>query len=295
MRLYVFSFFLLTSHLAYAQIEFAPLGAIWHYHWSPFLGPTYYITTYPLEVTGLDTVQGIPCSRLVGTSGCASEMDFPYLLHQENEKVYRSINGSFHLLYDFSAQTGEEWLVPNLNSSGNGYDTLIVRVDSVSYWNINGYTRKVQHVSYPNYYSGISLDWGELMIESIGNNYFMYPQVTFCDPPTGPLRCYQDNQIEYILGYPCDTTIYFSDVNNPTTSTLGLIRPNPASDIVFLPEDLAVDQILLYDFSGRLWLQQPLENDQQIALDALPEGFFIARFFQKGKLVGMDKLLIMRH
>jgi hypothetical protein len=289
--------FLIPLLLA-AQVEFAPLGATWYFEDnSPPL--PWKLAYIKVEVTGIDTIQGRACKRIESKNifggsdwGCSY---YAPLLHtfEKDGRVYAYQNGSFDLLYDFNATVGESWVIKTPPLIWG--DSLVVLVDSISFISVNGNLLKVQHVSNPGVPIGALLVWDSRIIESIGNTGFITPQWPTCDPWIFGLRCYQDDSLDlHFVTFPCDSTKSYIATQEPVLSS-GLFTPNPVmGNTVVLSEAIDADRVMLQSTLGATEKAFLIRQDRTLEIIDLEPGVYFATLFQGTRLVGTDKLVILR-
>ncbi|MDQ3016737.1 MAG: hypothetical protein M3R25_08500 [Bacteroidota bacterium] len=226
-----------TSYLK-AQ-EWFPQGASWYYSQTIFIeGETY----AHFEVVGEITIQGKNCKIISGRCACQSSND--YILYQEGDKIYslHSEADSFRLLYDFSLVAGDTLIFRGEpEPGGDGY----FLIDSVTTIQLGSQNLRVQHITHLSY----GLEWGNKIIERIGSNGCLYPQVSFCDPLTGGLRCYEDDQIGLINFQspprPCD---YTTTATTDLSKTVAIkVYPNPASISLHVEAELPIVKLVLFN------------------------------------------------
>jgi len=298
MRKTIFLFSLLSPLFLFSQVEFAPLGAVWHYEW-PQLGAPIATKFVRVEVADTVTIQGKSCKKIVSTmGGCPDTWWEEVYIYEENGKVYRLLDSTFQLFIDFSAGPGETWAAITKPQSGN--DTLFVHVDSVSFVTHNGLQLKVQHVSYPNlsigFPEGSLMEWGHTFTERIGNSTFFYPQIGVCDPHVGGIRCYSDDTLDVrFVNYACDTIVPFSSVNDlENLPRYGLLFPNPANSTVSFSPDFEADEVVFQNLVGTTLLRRRVGADRELEIGSLNAGVYLVYFYQGNKLAGIDKLLVAR-
>ena len=104
-------------NLIHTQIEFAPVGAMYHYlgeyqidNTGPFIP---YITT--MSVLSDTTINGQSCRKVSGGMQWRCDNSFnPYFyMYEEEGRVYHlnASTSNFELLYDFNKKPGESWRV----------------------------------------------------------------------------------------------------------------------------------------------------------------------------------------
>jgi hypothetical protein len=281
-----------------AQVEFAPLGATWYFEDnSPPL--PWKLAYIKVEVTGIDTIQGRACKRIeskhiLGGSDWGCSFYAP-LLHtfQKNGLVYANHDGDFHLLYDFDALAGESWVIPNPPIAWG--DSLVVVVDSVSFVTVNGNVLKVQHVSNPGLGPGELLQWGSEIIEGIGNTGYITPQYPTCDPWIYGLRCYEDDSLDlHFVTFPCDSTKSYVATQAPVLRG-GFFTPNPVTgNTVVLSEEIDADRVVLQNTLGAPAKTFLLSQGHTLEIENIEPGVYFATLFLDARLVGTDKLVVLR-
>ena len=252
----LFAAIILVNNNARAE-NFAPVGAIWYYTFilSPFppMGTSYtkFESTKDTVVNGWDCKK-IELSRTYDCSGNIVNTIQYYILYSIDNKVYEIENNQQYLLYDFSKNAGEYWVMPK-------YDNITVYVDSVR--NIvltNGQTRRVQYVHnsssiYPWRFTG-------RIIENIGFETFLFPlpDIVPC-PGGGPIRCYYESGIiVHSELLPCDYSTV--GINKLDVEQDGILVKNPINhqidiqitDVSLLP----IQTIAVYNNLGKLICQQ---------------------------------------
>jgi len=279
-----FTLAFLFPFLLAAQVEFAPVGATWYYNgWAEF--PTT-LTYFKMEVDGIDTIQGRLCKRITKDGNVPCSINGTSYFYQDGGKVYNFLDGDFHLLYNFDAVAGESWVIPTHNSSFQ--DSLTVLVDTVYNINIDGHILKVQ---------GLSSDfwWSNIIIEGIGNTQYMFPQVPVCDPVTGGLRCFKTDSLDlHFVSYPCDS-VGFSDTKEPLFR-IKAFHPNPVfENTVALSTDLEADHVVFHNALGTKASSFQIPVNKTLDLSGLAPGIYFASIFSGLKLVGTDKLVVLKN
>ena len=173
--------------------SFAPQGAEWYFHvWSqgPITQPPFYYIEK--SVTGIEEVQGHTCSVIDGYE----------LVYEEDGVVYwyNPSDDVFTVLYDFNAEVGDSWYCEIAD-----YYPCHVTVDSVGSVTWNGQTYRTQYVT------GYIDDWPTpimdgRIIEGIGYEKGLFPEVIIDGPEYEYMRCYLENgEMLYHEGdYDCD-------------------------------------------------------------------------------------------
>src|SRR5690606_25394958 len=147
MRKSLLFIFALISLSSLSQSIWTKGNAVWHYRFYN-VAETGYIKLWE---NGDTTLQGKQCTRLkaerhsfmiTGPNGGYFEAVSNYInssIYTSNDTVYYWDTDHFSILYDFSAQAGDQWL---LQTGGNPAfdcnDTSVVSVQSVGTVNIGG-------------------------------------------------------------------------------------------------------------------------------------------------------------
>jgi hypothetical protein len=189
----------------------------WYYDVHPFIGCFPCLIQFQnIKIIGDTIIQTKNCFILEKYSPgkiCDDMGSSREYLYQEEQTIYwyNKYIDEFTILYDFAAIKGESWQIKVSNCS------FTVQVDSISTITIDGFDRKVLHVSDErNYFTGS-------IIEQIGHTTSMFPKDIFysCDDVAcdsdfiNGLRCYLDNgEIRYKKGEAECDSVYQS---NPST------------------------------------------------------------------------------
>lgn len=233
----LFSLLCFTSVNTTAQ-EWFPLGAYWHYNQIILLqGETY---SY-FEVVEELEINGREVKVISGTCNCGTEGGYFY---QEGDKIYLFNPGSLDsltILYDFTLVAGDTLTFKGDSLFGGDGKFLI---DSITEMQFGSEILRVQHITTLNPLIG----WGNKIIERIGANGCMYRQYAFCDPSTGGLRCYEDDEIGLInFQIPLRPCTYVTGTNNQTVEPVIIIFPNPASSSVYIQSAKPIERIILFN------------------------------------------------
>lgn len=85
-----------------------------------------------------------------------------------------------------------------------------------------------------------------------------------------------------------------NEVLNPGTSFQ--IYPNPVVDFarLILPEKVSATSLVLYNVNGELVRKQPVDNREiTFSREGLPAGIYILKLEQDGKVIGINKIIVM--
>ena len=242
MKTFTFAFgFLMLSVLCGAQ-NWAPVGATWYY--TEYFAFSPHIDYLRIESVKDTIIQGKACKELVKRHYliCSDRPDKEFT-YSENNKVYflDTIFNSFQTLYDFGANTGDQWMIKIKNYSNPSVpDTLFVHVDSTSYKTINGIQLKMQYVTY-HFHNEVDpgFAYSSVILDRIGDTLYMFdfwPSYYFaCDGNlSGGLRCYSDSVIgNYKTGIADSCNYVFTGINEKSSASVE-VYPNPVSDFIFI-------------------------------------------------------------
>ena len=268
--------------------DFAPLGAKWYYTEETYAPPK--IFPHIVEVLSKELYQGKLCSKLIGT-GPGSLPD-PCFVYTQNDTVYfySLLSNRFEMLYDFSAGVGDSWVIGGLLGDPGPFGSDTIVVDSMSQISINGMSLKVWHIS-----NTIMFDWGDRIIERIGNDGLFGPQYGLYDIMIWGLRCFEDQNVVYhFVPYPCDTIIITTGVTGLDLPEKVQVFPNPVRDKVniILEGEMSDCSFQVYDLTGKLVKRVPLPvASTEISLEDLPPAIYCWELASKGKRVKMGKLV----
>lgn len=305
-----------------AQVEFAPVGATWHYEYLPQFGGNAHLEFGKFVVSGDTVVNGKDC-RIVDlvTKPTGISQGDRVLLSQEGDKVYYVVDTSFHLLYDFSMEAGDSlWIRYPLEFAmafpawGDVPDTFgLFVVDSMWFTEINGQMRKTLYgmTSFENCDFPSCHFEGEF-IEGIGNLFWLLPHqigVDFHD--FFGLRCYEDEELGLYkrVEYDCDdpeVPVVMVHVDRASASESFPIRlilsPNPAREQMRLQLEGRIPEACRLEVSnlaGKVFYQAPLAASRGEALHLSvaewPGGLYVLQVWgPAGELLGVEKAVVVR-
>lgn len=243
----------------------APLGAKWSYSDVPFWPPGVN-TPRTIECVDDTLVEGKSCRIFSGTCNCDFGHTVP-ILYYEDEKVYYYVDSliGFTTLYDFAAGVGETWTF--IVHSSSLYDTTVFIVLEVGEEIINGDTLSFQYAKNVDEYA--NWQWGGKIYKNIGDNMCFYPQHAVADPWTGPIRCYEDSStmIKFV-DIPCDTSIFYDEINENRLEDLISFFPNPASSFITIttPQGEPALEVTIYNHLGQKVLTaKPVNNEVDVS------------------------------
>ena len=292
--------------IIFAQtVDFAPLGAKWYYSEEAFAPPPFGAFPHILEVVAKENYQGKLCSKIINTLGPASAtVPDPLYMYSQNDSVffYSLLSARFELLYDFTAEAGDSWVVGGL-STPHGIDSLRVEVDSVSQIVVSGHALKVLHTPCQLFF-----DWGctitgenastHFIIAGIGSTGFLTPDYGLYEGGPNGLRCYIDpgNDLHFVT-YPCDTTLVISATNDAHANANISVFPNPVYDHINVLLKINPDNTIfrLYDPLGRLVKQETMRAGMnRMDVENLLPGLYFGEIKIDGKTVKSSYLIKQR-
>jgi len=266
--------FLIAISCRISAQEFAPVGSIWHYD-EGTVSPEI-ITFQTIESVSDTSINGTPCRKMIRISRYSATPDTSYLyMYSVNDSVFFYIDNDFHLLYDFSATAGDT-ITLGYYTTQSGSPLLMV-IDSTGIIDINGQIRTLQDVTCGD---GISVEFGGIVIEGIGNINYMFPLLdNFVD---GPLRCYQDSITGlFINPYHLENGWNFQDcdqiitgINQPELITELNVFPNPTTHSLTITNLDRPAGFQLIDIHGRTVKSGKVIPSQAINLDDLVNGIY---------------------
>ena len=301
-----FSFSLCLGFMlpSYAQdMEWAPVGATWHYEYISVLGPEVSYTY--VESVESTFYQGQECKRLDGLfAGCSWPVPEEGLYtYKSNDSVYfyHPQLEEFKLLYDFGASVGDTWTVHNIALEEENPNSTEIRVDSTGVTTIDGIELRVLYTSMveypPDSPNEIYWGFGGKIIENIGGLNYLLPFYLSCDPWPAGMRCFQDESIFYqISEVECDAE-YTVSAGPEINSGHLKIAPNPAKDLVRLTWDGQAQpkKVQVYNPTGRLVRSiTPYIDGNRIEIDVsdFVPGYYLVKMQTTNAGVWTSKLII---
>lgn len=281
-----------------AQVEFAPIGAEWHYEYKCF-----WVTGYVNIKSESDTIiDGIKCKKLVKSRSIYNHItqDSSYYIlgyeyvTQINDSVMIYRYNKLRKLYDFNSEIGDTITFPgnknNMTEPEFMYgkavivDKGIVNVDGNDFKYIDIETINDLYGEYqsPWGFSAYGFDLSNTYVtricEKIGNMYgYLLPEAFYVadEEEGGELRCYSDNiisasfsdkQCDYIEIVSIDES-QFEDVE---------IFPNPTEGKIKIELKHDYNTINIYDNFGRVILScQTNNNSLNLDLSDYPSGLYL--------------------
>lgn len=213
-------------------------------------------------------------------------------IYSNEDTVFIYRHNQFYILYDFSAQPGDSWIVPETFSTqcdsvglvvvvatgdtlinGESYRYIILQGDSESDWEISG-----------------------KITERIGNiDGYMLPNPTCVIDfyEGGPLRCYFDNEVGLInigISPACD---YITGISGWYHEHQFKVYPNPCTNYIFLQGTIMPDKVVLLDINGlAIITHHRLQLPYSIDISGLKSGSYLLSIVVDNKKVSK---VIVKH
>ncbi len=277
----------------YAQsTDFAPLGAKWYYTEESYAPPR--ITPFIVEVVAKEMYAGKLCSKITSSKFHPStSLPEPCYLYTQNDTVffYSEMTNRFEMLYDFTATVGSAWVIGGLIATDPPFVSDTIVVDSLSSIIVNGASLKVWHI----HSNTNTIDWGNRIIEKMGNDALFAPRYGFFHIPVWGLRCFETPGMEYhLVPYACDTVYWTTSTSAPEYADKIKIMPSPFQEMISVTLELSLDnaQISLYNSAGVQVLTQNVSfGTTQINTERLPAGIYFYTIVEKGLVVQRGKAM----
>lgn len=244
--------FLLVCSISLTAQEFAPIGAEWNFQISYFSSPDLTVNTYRSEK---DTVINNKIYRVISRDYLTCNVSYfgdQYIRQSGDSIFWLDHNDNEFLLFDYSANVGDTWVLPLYDIDEFFYtDSIyVLTVDSIyNTNNLAGDSLKTFDVTLA--------EEGEMetnnivkarYFEYIGFEIGMFPEHSsgICDANyTNAINCYTDDNVGLLqireLPLGCD----YSDVSDVILDAV-MVYPNPFLDEVtinginFSPGDIKV-------------------------------------------------------
>ncbi|MBN8679299.1 MAG: T9SS type A sorting domain-containing protein [Chitinophagales bacterium] len=292
MKYLLLSLLLATTNLQAQNTDFAPVWARWTYSEQNF---ALKIVPYVLESVEKVNYEGKWCSRLkpVGLSDV-----FSFYISTENDTVYYYSNytNQFEMLYDFTAEVGDKWVIGGLPATIPDhplpYASDTITVDSISSLYLGGDTLKVWHIS-----NSFWFDWGDRIIEKVGNNQLFEPQFGLVEKYIWGLRCFENSEESYqFVSYPCDSIWSTINTTQVPLETLNIqVSPNPFQEKIQITVQPLEDthRFLLYNQLGVLIFHNDFETSFELETSTLPQGIYYWTVEREGRHIHRGACLKM--
>jgi len=271
-------------------------GATWHYGYGEGMDtPT--AGYEKLEVTG-DTIINSIEYRIINrirvySNETIQELENLYLRHdQVNDQVYRHLDSTEYLLYDFSAEKGDTIIVKAIDWGDISYSHLVV--DSIR---VEVFSDSIQRrVQYCHQINNFQFYFGGKRIEGIGSDMFLLPVNDLaCDAGcANHLRCFQDSKV--VITNPnieCDGLVTSSYQDFSLLEDIK-VYPNPAKDLLYIESKNAISTVTILDLNGSEISQKPVDCllKTSIEIQTMASGMYLIQVFFEDGLSETRKFLI---
>ncbi|WP_300663706.1 T9SS type A sorting domain-containing protein [Fluviicola sp.] len=259
--------FICVSSSTFSQSIWTKGNAVWHYYFYN-VGETGYTKLWE---AGDTTVLGITCtiikgvrhSFISGSDGSSFESisSLPTgAIYTSNDTVFYWDHdaGQFFVLYDFSAQVNDQWVLQTKEPYFGCNDTSSCVVESVGPVSLNGQNAIELTVS-------ATSDSPSELIGSINSRFgatgcYLFPFSRRCDDPglldldQVSILCFQDDSLYYNpSGGACEYYLGLDQLQDENVK----VYPNPTSGNLNVLSDVPVSNIEIFDSYGRLCLSKP--------------------------------------
>ena len=239
-----------------------------------------------LYINGDTIINGIKWFHLAGDGSCAfaNPDSLPYIREEESKWLIYDVNREAEsLLYDFNLEVGDSYIVETFGPNF----PIDVRIDSVTTITIDGNPHKVQYCSNP-IANMEGFFFAFEVIEGIGSTGYLFPQGNICDPHTGPIRCFTNNNefVDFDLDRDCDEVYILSNTENLKDERIVEIYPNPVSvngNLEVISSENIIE-IELLNINGKAIIRQK-PNTNVISLKLPESGFYVVLIKFKDKVL----------
>ncbi len=284
--------------------EWCPAGAIWHYGANFIFMSGYHLISYDKDTL----INSVPCKRLnksVFLTKAATSLLRKYengseYTYSDLNKVYIFKHNKVYTVYDFSANVGDLWIVPEIRRYTTCDTNGIVKVDSVGTITINGQTLRYIVVSQQDVAQ--QWDWNFKIIEKIDpvNGYLLPEKLEYCGmhldefPEGGKFRCYNDSASFFYtsnIAPFCDYVM--SDTEHKELVVTFSVYPNPSQGSFKLNIGNAVfDKITISDLAGNLIATLVSPFHDEIQINNLVLGIYMLSAMRGDKIFVRRKIII---
>ncbi|MBQ0128222.1 MAG: leucine-rich repeat domain-containing protein [bacterium] len=248
--------------------EFAPTHAEWYYE---IVNDNGSITYQQLQQEGDTVINHKDVKIIVRTNTLYDkhqEITHEYV-YEENNVVYwwnKTLN-EFTTLYDFAAETGDEWQIKA------GMGTITLHVDAVELVEYDGRTYKVLKVS----------DEGDLfsgnIVCGIGHVASFFPEKLMQKAlpfDVESLRCYwvNDNLILHMGTVDCDEILTVEENVSAQDSESIALYPNPTNGTLYIESQGDASIFSISNMLGQTVMTGNIADNQTIDVSRLDDGMY---------------------
>lgn len=280
-------------------------GAVWHYdiHVVPFMG----ILKYEYiddEMVGGQMCQHITAEQTLWTTDQnGNPQIYPWgggysdqYTYSNGDTVFWWVDDSFHILYDFGADIGDQWMLADHDPYSFDPmcgDTSYAKVVDKGTTVLNSQTyRWIELDTVPGSPLGLSGVYVERFGYTNGGSYGhggLFPHIRACDPmiiPETPglwLRCFEDESftlVNYTNGSSCEFVLNTMELSSEKFE----VYPNPSKGELQL-SGAGIKEVLILDASGRMMGEYILSQNEAIDISTLSNGLYLVQVtFESGEI-----------
>lgn len=241
--------------------------------------------TYYYKLKGDTTINNTAYKKMLSStdSNLVSSWQYIAALREDSlQRVYISqYNQPEKQLYNFNLQVGDTLHYTQMCT------LLVNAIDSIQL--INGeYRKRILFFNSPNY------QW----IEGIGSEDGpLYIYVLGCDVDfNAELNCFTENDTLKFKSANFNSC-YFSNVSlNENSKDKFYFSPNPANNFIYLNNTFQSKNLVitLNDLNGKAITIQTISKNSTIDISQLNNGVYVIHFFEKGKILQSQKLVVLK-
>jgi hypothetical protein len=275
----------LSTLSAYSQAAyFAPVGATWYYKSESIFTP---VGAYVMLKAEQDTlIEGKRCAIISITENYNQSAPYTYdstfIVTQDSLKIEYFTNGKFTTLYDFNAQKGDAWTI---EEGSNTNKVTVTATDSIN----------IQGQNYKRLFVNSDALGKDTVIEKIGGlrNFIPLFRAKRIGFVFSGINCYTDSTIAYKHNADsCETILHVGMAENVAANNIFSIYPNPAHSQINIKavNSQALEEITIYDYTGRIILQKQNYALNSLDIAHLPNGIYQMQVKYKGQLFNQSFL-----
>jgi hypothetical protein len=291
MKQIVFSLFCIFSISSFGQdVEWFELGTTWTFNHLMAFDSNQEEYLAEFEVTDITEFNGITCSKVESTQGglwCIS-VEPPYYFYESNDSIFYSTESMDNFELAFVFEGADSWVFHFMYQEFS--QEFLVSLLSSETISVEGFSLKRQELDY----SAIGEQFVDMpseieVIEFVGAlETFIIPFGTggACDGAYNiELRCFSSPTFDYLNPEFTSCTLSLDEVQKERQ----IFFPNPAEENISWAEP--IDQISIFDATGKLLLQKQINGEQSLSVEHLPSGFYTV-LFKDGDTIFSQKLII---
>lgn len=269
----------------FAQTNWIKGNAVWHYKFFNYSMPgSGYIKVWD---DGDTIIQNKVCTKLkavkhdfepTNAQWDLAEFVSDYLsgiVYYSNDTVYRWFNNEFHVLYDFSAQSGDSWILSTGNATFGCNDTSICIVESIGNKDIGGNLYNELQVNYAS--DSYEYFLGKINARFGPSQHYLFPLTRPCDNTSIDIDqitfiCFEDDSLYYNpTNEACE---YYLGLKESTLNTVSVF-PNPSAGWFEVLSDIPVKKVRIMNVLGVVLKEMDINSTLlEIDLSEFPQGTY---------------------